>query len=264
MRILVWGAGAIGGTIGAWLKRAGHDITFVDVAADHVAAINADGLKITGPIDNFTAQAPAFTPDQIGGVLAIHLPRGEGASHAVSLPGADAASGAGWLCAVAAERAVRTDHPGSCRTRPHHGRLRQFQRGLDGPGRNHVRRSRRGGVGRGEWRDDGAAAGVACADARIRAECDHDRRDLGISVGQAGLWRDAVCPGAGADLGIADCLARPELLPVWRELGREIRASGVGRRGGIRRGSTASTRAPSCRMRRILQYKPAWMRWSSV
>ena len=38
-RILIWGAGAIGGSVGAWLKRAGHDITFVDVVAEHVAAI---------------------------------------------------------------------------------------------------------------------------------------------------------------------------------------------------------------------------------
>ncbi len=32
-RILIWGAGAIGGSVGAWLKRAGHDVTFVDVDA---------------------------------------------------------------------------------------------------------------------------------------------------------------------------------------------------------------------------------------
>jgi len=31
MRALIWGAGAIGGTLGAYLARAGHDITFVDV-----------------------------------------------------------------------------------------------------------------------------------------------------------------------------------------------------------------------------------------
>ena len=30
MRILVWGAGAIGGTMGAYLARAGHDVTMVD------------------------------------------------------------------------------------------------------------------------------------------------------------------------------------------------------------------------------------------
>ena len=42
--ILVWGAGAIGGTIGAALVRARHAVVFVDIEADHVAAI-ADQRK---------------------------------------------------------------------------------------------------------------------------------------------------------------------------------------------------------------------------
>jgi len=67
MKFLVWGAGAIGGTIGAYLARVGHDVTLVDRAADHVQAINASGLRITGPVDEFTIRAPAFTPDTIEG-----------------------------------------------------------------------------------------------------------------------------------------------------------------------------------------------------
>lgn len=67
MRTLVWGAGAIGGTLGAYLARAGHDVTFVDTAADHVEAINRDGLRITGPIETFTVRVPAHTPQSITG-----------------------------------------------------------------------------------------------------------------------------------------------------------------------------------------------------
>lgn len=67
-RVLIWGAGAIGGSVGGFLTRAGHDITFVDIAADHVAEINAGGLRITGPVDEFVAHAPAFTPDGVKGV----------------------------------------------------------------------------------------------------------------------------------------------------------------------------------------------------
>ena len=67
MRILVWGAGAIGGTVGAYLARAGHEIVFVDRAVDHVGAINRSGLSITGPIDQFTVAAKAFTPDAVMG-----------------------------------------------------------------------------------------------------------------------------------------------------------------------------------------------------
>jgi len=66
-RSLIWGAGAIGGTIGAYLARAGHDITLVDTVADHVDAVNRSGLRITGPIDEFTTPVPAFTPDAVRG-----------------------------------------------------------------------------------------------------------------------------------------------------------------------------------------------------
>ena len=44
--ILIWGAGAVGGTLGAYLARAGEDVLLVDIAEDHVAAMNRDGLAI--------------------------------------------------------------------------------------------------------------------------------------------------------------------------------------------------------------------------
>ena len=66
-RSLVWGAGAIGGTLGAYLARAGHDVTFVDTVAEHVAVINRSGLTISGPMATFTASAPAFTPATLRG-----------------------------------------------------------------------------------------------------------------------------------------------------------------------------------------------------
>lgn len=67
MQVLIWGAGAIGGTVGAWLARAGHEVVLVDRDKDHVWAINKHGLKITGPVDEFTVQVPAFTPDKLKG-----------------------------------------------------------------------------------------------------------------------------------------------------------------------------------------------------
>src|SRR5262249_12946634 len=66
-RSLVWGAGAIGGTLGAYLVRAGHDVTFVDNVDDHVNAITRSGLRISGPIAEFTVNAPAFTPATLRG-----------------------------------------------------------------------------------------------------------------------------------------------------------------------------------------------------
>ncbi|MCE7482025.1 NAD(P)-binding domain-containing protein [Microbacterium profundi] len=65
MRYVFIGAGAIGGTLGAHAARAGHDILLCDAAADHVAAINERGLEITGPVEGFTVQVPAVTPDQL-------------------------------------------------------------------------------------------------------------------------------------------------------------------------------------------------------
>jgi 2-dehydropantoate 2-reductase len=67
MRFLIWGAGAIGGTLGAYLARAGVAVTLVDVVAEHVEAIRRDGLRLTGPIDQFTVRVPAFVPDAVTG-----------------------------------------------------------------------------------------------------------------------------------------------------------------------------------------------------
>lgn len=67
MRLLIWGAGAIGGTIGAHLARAGHEVTLVDQVQEHVDAINRSGLTITGPVDAFNVRVDAFTPDTLTG-----------------------------------------------------------------------------------------------------------------------------------------------------------------------------------------------------
>jgi 2-dehydropantoate 2-reductase len=67
--VVIWGAGAIGGTIGAYLARAGANPTLVDADAAHVAALNAHGLKITGPIEEFSVSVRAVTPDQVKGPI---------------------------------------------------------------------------------------------------------------------------------------------------------------------------------------------------
>lgn len=67
-RILIWGAGAIGGTVGAYLGRAGFDITAVDANEAHVRAIRERGLQITGPIENFTQKLAAYSPGGLTGV----------------------------------------------------------------------------------------------------------------------------------------------------------------------------------------------------
>jgi 2-dehydropantoate 2-reductase len=67
--ILVWGAGAIGGSLGRAFIRASREVIFVDRDEAHVAAINAVGLQIIGPIVEDTVPAKAFLPDAVQGTF---------------------------------------------------------------------------------------------------------------------------------------------------------------------------------------------------
>ena len=58
-KILFVGAGAIGSYIGAFLSRAGHDVTLVDPWAEQVEAIRKKGISVTGPHDPFEARPAA-------------------------------------------------------------------------------------------------------------------------------------------------------------------------------------------------------------
>ncbi len=60
--VIVWGAGAMGGSIGAWLIRGGHEVLFVDSDEEHARAIRENGLSITGPVDEFTVEAYCADP----------------------------------------------------------------------------------------------------------------------------------------------------------------------------------------------------------
>jgi 2-dehydropantoate 2-reductase len=65
--IVIWGAGAIGGTLGAYWARAGHDVLLVDTVKEHVEACRTTGLTIFGPVEEFTQVIPAVTPDELTG-----------------------------------------------------------------------------------------------------------------------------------------------------------------------------------------------------
>lgn len=68
--ILVWGAGAIGGCLGAAFVRAERDVLFVDRDPVHVAALNERGLEITGPIAPGRVSVRAVAPEQVDGDFA--------------------------------------------------------------------------------------------------------------------------------------------------------------------------------------------------
>ena len=105
MRFLIWGAGAIGGTLAAYMARAGHDVTVVDTVDEHVATMDRQGITISGPIQAFTAPVSAFTPATLGGewdtiVLATKAHHTESAARAL-LPHLSAAG-----CVVSAQNGL--------------------------------------------------------------------------------------------------------------------------------------------------------------
>jgi 2-dehydropantoate 2-reductase len=63
--LVIIGGGAIGGTIGAHMLRAGHDVVLCDADEAHVAAIREHGLRIEGPVNEFTVPIPAITPAEL-------------------------------------------------------------------------------------------------------------------------------------------------------------------------------------------------------
>lgn len=72
-RMIVIGIGPIGGIIGGRLARAGHDITFVDIDKEHVAAIRQRGLQIDVPDGPFNVKIKTVFPDEIDGKFDIGL-----------------------------------------------------------------------------------------------------------------------------------------------------------------------------------------------
>jgi 2-dehydropantoate 2-reductase len=64
VKFTIVGAGAVGGSLGAFLSRAGHEIVLVDSVAEHVEAINARGLQLEG-VEPMTAHVRALLPDQL-------------------------------------------------------------------------------------------------------------------------------------------------------------------------------------------------------
>jgi 2-dehydropantoate 2-reductase len=66
MRILVLGAGAVGGYFGGRLAEAGRDVTFL-VRAPRAAALAERGLKIDSALGDFQVPVKVATADRVGG-----------------------------------------------------------------------------------------------------------------------------------------------------------------------------------------------------
>ncbi len=69
--ILIWGAGAIGGTLGACWARAGLPVLMVDIVTEHALACATTGLNISGPVETFSQIVPCVTPPEVVGTYDI-------------------------------------------------------------------------------------------------------------------------------------------------------------------------------------------------
>jgi 2-dehydropantoate 2-reductase len=232
-RCLVWGAGAIGGTLGAYLARAGHDITLVDAATDHVDAINANGLRITGPIAEFTVRLTARPPDRLTGswdtiILATKAQHTEAAARAL-LPHLTPAG-----CVVSAQNGLNeltiARIVGEERTV---GAFVNFGADYFEPGS--ILYGGRGTVMVGE------AFGVERVTPRVLAIRDAWRDFESSAAATPNIWgylwgKEAygamLFATALTNDSIADCLARPEYRGLYIALAREILA--VAKARGVR------------------------------
>lgn len=70
MRVAIYGAGAMGTLLGAYIAANGKQIDLITRNAGQVAALNENGARIVGN-DNFTVNVNALTPDEMTGVYDI-------------------------------------------------------------------------------------------------------------------------------------------------------------------------------------------------
>jgi 2-dehydropantoate 2-reductase len=68
-RIAIVGVGAIGGSIAAYLSRAGHNVAVIDHWAGHVERMKAEGLTLRDAEGSFTAPVTAFHVGEVSAIL---------------------------------------------------------------------------------------------------------------------------------------------------------------------------------------------------
>lgn len=194
--VVIWGAGAIGGSLGAKLLRAGHEVIFVDNVREHVDAINSRGLGIVGPLLQTTVRATARLPEDLVGsyeciILCVKALHTEAAAKALAprlAANGYVVSAQNGLNELVIEKVVGRERTIGC--------FVNFGADYMEPGI--VQYSGRGAVVVGELDggENGPPRRPPPAAAGFRAGRRPERQHLGIPVGQAHLWRAAVCHGA--------------------------------------------------------------------
>ena len=206
----------------------------MDVVADHVAAINSSGLSITGPIDQFKIQAPALLPQDVHGTwkhifLAVKAHHTEAATRALTPHLAQdgyVLSLQNGLCETIIQRIIGRDRTV--------GAFVNFSADWIAPGE--ILFGGRGAVVLGELdgRITPRLSDLHQAMLTFEPNAIMTETIWGYLWGKLGYGAMLFAQALG-DKGIVDCLARPDMLPVWRALGREAvevaLAEGVDPRG---------------------------------
>ena len=228
--IVIWGAGAIGGTLGAAWVRAGHDVLFVDNVPEHVEAMRNRGLEIEGPLEAFkTAPLKAALPADVSGqfrriVLAVKAHHTDAAMRVVA-PHL-AADGFVLSAQNGLNELVIARHVGESRTM---GCFVNYGADYLAPGR--LLRGNRGAVVVGEidgevrsrTREMFALLQVFEPDAVLT------KNIWGYLWGKLG-YGALLFATALTDASIADALASPRHFTLWRQLGAEVMAVAAAKR----------------------------------
>jgi 2-dehydropantoate 2-reductase len=226
--VLIWGAGAIGGTLGAYWARAGVPVLLVDIVPEHVEACRTSGLSITGPVEAFRQVVPAVTPQELTGtysriVLAVKAGATEAALAALTphlAEGGYVLSAQNGLNEITIAKAVGEQRTMGC--------FVNFGADWHGPGE--ILYGNRGAVVVGEL--DGAMTERVREMHRLLAIFEPDAILTDNIYGY--LW-GKLAYGAmlfGTALtndSMSANFADPERLPVWLALGREVGAVAAAR-----------------------------------
>ena len=221
--VVIWGSGAIGGTIGAFLRRAGHEVLFVDVVPDHVAAIREGRLHIEGPVADFTIGGAAALPQDVQGrhkliILAVKAHHTEAATRALAPHLAE--DGAVVSCQNGLNELTIAEIVGRQRTI---GAFVNFYADYLAPG--HIAYAKRGAVVVGEI--DGSRTPRLEALHTLLRDFDEDAvlsdNVFGYLWGKAG-YGSILKASALTDDTIADFIASPARQGLIRGLVREILA----------------------------------------
>jgi 2-dehydropantoate 2-reductase len=220
VRYVVIGCGAIGGTVAAGLARDGHDVLIADVDPKVVRAVSESGLKITGPVEDFTAYPGAALigdlPGTLDGPVLIAVKAHHTAAAAAAVSGR--LGGDGYVVSLqnGLNTAVLTEAAGA-------GRVVEacvnFGADVISPGV--VLRGNRATFMVGEI--DGTISERVTALADDIADAQVTDRVLGY-IWAKEAYGAMLAAGAVSDLPIADTLDDPAYQPLMIEIARQVLA----------------------------------------